>query len=199
VVVLGWVDGSEIVICEGNWQNPRLALGGYRVDQLMALRCFFWAELGHPPPSNPLTIVFTCLVVYLGSRFFKKGLLRIFPSLRLTFPSGIRPTMVLMTSRTPRLDRSFLRELSLRGQILSIGISLLLLCLARRWPSLKRRDPSRPHRMYYLCSCLNKLVQMTDLNKFLYFVLQRLRPLDRMAKVAMVLTVFEHIGVSWTL
>ena len=40
---------------------------------------------------------------------------------------------------------------------------------------------------------------MTNLDKFLYFVLQHLTPLGYVAEVAMVLIVFGYIGVSWTL
>jgi len=51
----------------------------------MAWRCFLWAELEHPPPANLPAIVFTCPVVYLGSRFSKEGLLQIRLSLQPMF------------------------------------------------------------------------------------------------------------------
>ena len=47
--------------------------------------CFLWAELWHPPPANLPAIVFTCPVVYLGSRFYREGLLQIRLSLRPMF------------------------------------------------------------------------------------------------------------------
>jgi len=87
--------------------------------------CFFLTELEHPPPTNPPAILFTFPVACLGLLLSREGLLRNRPFLRLMLPSGIVPAMVLMTSQVPRLDRSFLRELSLCDRVLCTRLSLL--------------------------------------------------------------------------
>jgi len=105
--VIGGILGRFLVVTK--WTN------------WISRRCILRVKLEHPLPSKPPTIVFTCSVVYMGPRFSREGLLRIRPSLWPTFSSGSGPTIVLMTSRTPCLDRSFLRGLLLCGRVLHIG------------------------------------------------------------------------------
>ena len=51
-VVQGWVDGSEIVICEGDWLHPRLTFGGYRVDRLNDPQVLFPGGIGTSTSSE---------------------------------------------------------------------------------------------------------------------------------------------------
>jgi len=140
----------------------------------MARRCLFRVVLKRLPLANPPSIVLTCRVLYLGSWFSREGLLRIFPSLRPMFLSGIGLAMVLITSRTPCFDRSFLRGLSLRGRVLHT-ISLFLFFLVGRWSLSKRRDPSHPNRVYFSFRSLEWYLSLCEDLYELVFVWTKLR------------------------
>ena len=71
----------------------------------MARRCFFLAELEHPPRAKPLAIVLTS----------RPGTL-----------SATNPEIMLITSWTLCLVRLFLSRLSLRSCVLLTGLSLCL-------------------------------------------------------------------------
>jgi len=145
---MGWVDGSEVVICEGASWNPQSALGGYRMDRLNGPKVFFSSgtrisasRKSSNDNINLLSGVFGVLVL--------KGRTSTNFSLSPTHVSEWHRTGYSVDELLNVMSRSIVPPRTLATwPSPAYRVSLFLFFLARRWSSSKRRDPSRPSSVY---------------------------------------------------